>query len=250
MTAARLRLASLALAALTFACRSEKAKTCIAEYDRAQVIVRGVESTSVDSLEQSLAAIDSAVAQCKLAGRGHEVDELGKARNQIGAHLELVRKKAANKKPLQSPAEIAQLEKQGDPKCPKGQFYKHRISGKDIRCIGPQMVDMSWDQAETYFRSRGYKVTTRPSPPEVRAEYGAELFIFSFRKEKDSSAPSCLTIHPPPEGSWQEAAARATGVQPSRLEQDEPVRVADRELALKIEQSPGKQLVRLGACGA
>ena len=213
------------------------------------VVVRSVESTAIDSLEQSLGAIDSALAQCKQAGRSHEVEELTKARNQISSHLELVKQKAARKQPPQSAEQIAALEKQGDPKCPKGQFYKHRVSGKDIRCTGPQLVDMAWEQAETYFRSRGYKVSSRSNPPEVRAEYGAELFIFSFGKEKDPSAPRCLTIHPPPEASWQEATARATGVQPSRLKLNEPVRVAGREVPLKIEESPGKQLVRLGACG-
>lgn len=246
----RSQLVVLALLGLAPACRSEQAKSCIAEYDRAQVVVRGVQSTSIESLEESLAALDRALAECKAAGRGHEQDELTKAKNQISAHLDLVRKKAARKQPPQSPEQIARLAKEGDPKCPKGQFYKHRVSGKDIRCTGPQMVDMTWSQAESYFRSRGYKVSSRANPPEVRAEYGAELYVFSFAKEQDASAPRCLTIHPAPEASWQEATARATGVQPSRLEANEPVRVAGREVPLKVEVAPGKQLIRLGSCGA
>jgi hypothetical protein len=231
-------------------CRSEAAKQCVAEYDRAQAIVRAVESSSVDSLEQSVAAIDKAMTLCRAAGRDGEVEQLTGARHQIAAHLELVKRKAANKKPAQTPAEIAELERRGDPKCPAGQFYKHRISGKDIRCTGPQMVEMTWEQAAAYFRSRGYKVTTKQTPPEVRAEYGAELFVFGYAREKDTAPPRCLTIQPPPEGSWQEAAARATGVQPSRLERNEPVRMPRGEIGLSVEDAPGKQLVRLGVCGA
>jgi hypothetical protein len=232
------------------ACRSEQGKQCQTEYASAQETVRTVDGKSIESLERSVAAIDGALAACRNAGSHDEVSQLTTARNEIGAHLKLVQKRSSKPKTRPpSPEELLELEKNGDPNCPAGQGYKHRTSGKDIRCTGPQLVDMSLSSAERYLAGRAFKITKTDNPPELTAEYGAELFKFRYASSKGEAPPRCVTIYPPPGTSWQEATARATGVPPNRIKPNAPLRTSRGELALHVDESPQKLIIRIGACG-
>lgn len=219
--------------------------------ESAQEIVKSVDGKDLASVERSLSSVEAALADCTAAGRTSEGEELLKARNQLLGHAEHMKKKASQP-PRQklAPEQLAAFEKTGDPNCPKGQAYKQEKSGKEIRCSGPQVVDMPWPKAEEYFRNRGYKLTVTDSPAVLKAEYGAELFVFEYDARNSASPPRCLSVYPPPGQSWQEATSRVTGNRPDRLTKEKPVTSARGNLPLRVEEEgESKLIVHLGSCG-
>jgi hypothetical protein len=217
----------------------------------AQEIVKNVDAKDAASVEKSLVAVDLAQTACEQAGRNTERDELLRAKNELRAHLDSLERRANRPPPKKrTPEEIARIAAEGDPDCPKGQAYKDKDSKKEIKCIGALPVDMSWPKAEEYFRRRGFKVTTSDSPPTLKAEYGAELFSFTYAAAKDPGAPKCLVLYPAPEITWEEATSRATGTPPSKLKKDGTVKTDHGEIAVHVEQGENKLIVRLGDCGA
>jgi hypothetical protein len=163
---------------LTVAC-SEESRRCRSERDRAQEIVKAMDTKSIDGLRVAVSALSTAIAACDKANMGADKGQLIEARNQISAHLKLLERKAERKREKLSPEEIAKLAAEGDPSCPKGQGYK-LAGAKEIRCTGPQLVDMGMAAAEGYFSSRKYKLKKSESPPVRRGEQGAELVVLAW----------------------------------------------------------------------
>lgn len=216
----------------------------------AQEVVKNVDAKDTASVERSLVAVDMALTACEQAGRTTERDELVQAKNELRAHLESLERRA-NRTPVKkrTPEEIAALVEKGDPDCPKGQAYKDKDSKKEIRCTGSLPIDMGWSKAESYFRHRGFKITTTDAPPTLKAEYGAELFVFSYAAPKDSNPPKCLALYPAPDITWEEATSRATGTPPSKLKKDGTVRTDHGDVSVHVDEGADKLIVRLGDCG-
>jgi hypothetical protein len=166
-----------ALGALGLGC-SQESRLCRSERDRAQEIVKALDSKSTESLGNAVRALEAAVTACEKASMGAEREKLVQAKNEIAAHLALLEKRARRKKAA-SPEELRRLEREGDPTCPKGQGYK-QAGVKEIKCTGPQLVDMNMDAAEQYFSSRHYKLAKSDAPPRLRAEQGAEVYVFTY----------------------------------------------------------------------
>jgi hypothetical protein len=232
----------------TLACQSEETKRCHATMTSAQEIVKNVDAKDLSSVEKSLAAVEGALDACTRAGRTAEKDELLRAKNELSGHAEYLKKKASNPaRPKVSPEQLAAYEKSGDPNCPKGQAYRQEQSGKEIRCTGPQTIDMPWAKAEEYYKNRGYKLT--PDGAALKAEYGAELFVFTYDTAQSASPPKCLAVYPPPGQAWQEAASRVTGIRPDKLDKAKPIATSRGNLALRVEETESKLVVSIGACG-
>jgi hypothetical protein len=225
------------------------AKLCHERMSLAQSIVTQVDSKSIPSLERSLNAVSDAYTACEKAKLGTEREQLLKAKNELSAQLNLLEQRA-NRKKLQPPSadELARLVKSGDPACPKGQAYKPKGSKDEIRCTGPQIADMRADDVKTYYADRRFKVTSRETPAEVRAELGSELYVFSYDKLSDA-APRCVTAYAAPGLSWQEVVARLTGMSPEKLKLDAPVKSGRGELQLRVEHETDKPTIHLGDCG-
>lgn len=214
----------------------------------AQGIVNKVDAKQQSSVEESLAAVETARAACDEAGRTTERDELVRAKNELQAHLDYLKRKASEPQIEKlTPDQIAALVKNGDPSCPKGQAYK-RSPTQEIRCTGPQIVDMNFSSADTYFTNRGYKVTTTPAPPTLRAEYGAELVVFTFATQNDDQPAKCVAFYPPMGMSWQEATGRITGTAMRKLENAKQVKTAHGDKPLRIDQSETKLIIYVGDC--
>lgn len=229
-------------------CKSAADEACLAQVSSAQAIVMKVEPEDLASVSASVAAVEAAQDTCRTAGRSGEVEELGKAREQLGQHRDrLVRRNELREKQRElGPEELARLIAKGDPGCPRGQGYLHSRSGKHIVCIGPQPVDMTRAQAEDYFRGRGYRRQPESSDAELRFEYGAELVVLRYDGD---GAPRCVILYPPPDRSWQELTARLTGVDPGRLKANQPIVRGGRAMPFTLEESPRKVVAQIGSCG-
>jgi hypothetical protein len=77
------------------------------------------------------------------------------------------------KTPPMTEAELAMLDKAGDPDCPKGQHYVHHQNKKMIRCTGPLLVEVNWEQAKGHFERRGFSSIEKGA--QLRLERGAKV---------------------------------------------------------------------------
>ena len=237
---------TLLLCLLIVGC-NEETRRCQSLMTTAQGVVNNVDGKQQSSVEQSLSAVQAALDACDKAGRTTERDELTKAKNELKAHLDYMKKKAAEPPtPKLTPEQAAALVKSGDPACPKGQAYKRGT--QEIRCTGPQIADMNWPSADAYFTNRGYKLTPSASPPTLKAEYGSELVVFTFSAVNDAEPAKCITYYPPMGMSWQEATGRITGTAMRKLDNVKTVKTARGEVPLRIDQSETKLIVYVGTC--
>ncbi len=236
------------LGALGLGCRDQATQACHAELSRAQVVVKEVDAKARDSVEGAAKAVDAALASCKAASRGEEVEQLKRAKAELSAHLEVLASKKA-RGPRAPAADEQELLKRGDPNCPRGMVYKAEGSDKPIKCTGAQPVRMSWAVAEAHYKGRGYKLTKTEQPPSLRAEYGADLVVFSYASVSDANPPQCVTLYPVPTMPWQEAVARATGAQLPKIQEGKPVPLPDGgTVALALVKEEQKLIIRLGRC--
>jgi hypothetical protein len=228
-------------------CEEQQAAQCQERFDAAQKAVNQIDSKSVESVGQSLGAVEAAIAACKQEGNSGEVKELTEARNKISAHYEWLKSRPP-KQQKRSPEQLEQLAKEGDPDCPKGMAYKQRETGKEVRCVGPVPVNMPWDKARAYYEERGFKVRAGDKPTTLEMEYGAELQRFEYDAARSTRPPQCVVVYPPPGMGWQEAAARVTGARVDQIKAGEALKAGSRKLLLQIVDEPNKVLVKLGEC--
>jgi hypothetical protein len=241
--------ALVTLGPLVTACQDER--RCREELTNAQGVVNGIDSKSPDSLRNAVAALEPAIAACEKAKLGAERSKLVEAKNQIGAQLALLERRAARKKgPALSAAELEKAQKEGDPSCPKGQAYRHAGVEKEIRCTGPQLIDMGMDAVKAYFSARNYKLTATDAPARVRAEFGAELFVFTFDRPGDTAGAKCLELYPAPGIPWREAVGRVVGGRLEKLKAGGTVSAKRGDLPLTVEDTEQKQLARIGDCSS
>lgn len=248
---ARLVLLLLAAGAGTSGCTSEQAAACQRQFASAQAIVLQVHAEDMASVSASVAAVEQALATCTAAGQSAEADELGKARATLVSHRERLSRRAEmlEKRRRLSPEELAALLQKGDPGCPRGQGYRHGQSGRHVRCVGPQPIDMPRAEAEAHFARLGHRRLDSPSS-ELHFEYGAERIVFAYADAAGAEPPACVTLQPPPDRSWQEAVARLTGVAPRRLKPGRPVPSSRGDLALALAGDERAPIVRIGTCAA
>jgi hypothetical protein len=227
------------------ACQGPKTKECLRQVGEASHASKELDAKSTSSVESDLKVVESAIDACKTADRDDEVAQLEKARVALKAHLERLRKAEEPANQPISDEQLAELVAKGDPHCPKGQAYKH--AGKEVRCTGPQLVDMTYGEAHDYLERHDFKLTDVP-PSSLKAEHGAELFVFEFERPKDEEPARCVTIYPPPEQSWQEAVARASGARPGRLESGSSITTKRGKMALRVEGDASTGPIHIGDC--
>lgn len=243
----RLLLASLLGGSV--ACTSQETKRCHAEMITAQEVVKGIESSSIQSVERALSAVDAALAACVRAERDHEVGQLRDARTELAAHKKRLEQHVSTKASAKlTPAELDALVAAGDPSCPRGQAYKHGDSGREVSCTGPQPIAMSYAQAKEFYAERGFKLKEHKAPPGFEAEYGSEKYVFRFGDKRANAAPVCLTIYPQPGMSWQEVVARMTGARMDRLQGKSSVETPRGAVPLRVDQGEDRLIVYLGRC--
>ena len=236
---------------MALACESAETKLCHSLMGSAQEIVKGVDAKDLVSVQKSLDAVEAARAACDKAGRTGERDELQKAKNELSGHADFLKRKAARPpaRKKHTPEELASIALHGDPDCPKGQAYKEDGSGKEIRCTGPELADMGFAQADAYFRGRGYKISETDSPPTLRAEYGAELYVYTYAAPKDDHPARCLAFYPAPGVPYQEATGRITGTPLRRIDKSTPTIDTSRgKVPFRVDENDTKLIIYIGDC--
>ena len=232
-------------AAAVLGCESAASRACSGEYAQSQQKVLAVDKTSAESVQASLDAVKSALAACRAAQHNTEVDNLVTARNQLSAQLDALERRAQRKPRRElTPDELARLEKEGDPACPKGQSY-HLENKKDVKCTGPQIAEMPRADVKRYFEERGYRVK-ESAPNEVKVERGAELYTFRYPSAAAADRPSCVVLVPPQGMPWKEALARATAMRPEKMEAKGTVTVLQGALPYEVDEK--NVVVRIGVC--
>ncbi|HEX6276382.1 MAG TPA: hypothetical protein VFZ53_25250 [Polyangiaceae bacterium] len=226
-------------------CESAATRVCSNEYAASQQKVLAVDAKSAESVRTSLEAVKTALAACKSANRNQEVDNLVKARNELGAQLDALDRRA-KRKPRRdlSQDELAKLEKEGDPSCPKGQTFRLE-NKKEVKCTGPQLVEMARADVKNYYEERGYRVKETP-PNGVIIERGAEKYTFTYPSSGAADRPSCVVLVPPPGMPWKEALSRATGKHPEKLEPKGAITASQGELPYTVDEK--NVVIRIGAC--
>ncbi|HET9930927.1 MAG TPA: hypothetical protein VFQ35_09580 [Polyangiaceae bacterium] len=234
-----------AIALFSVGCKDEATRKCQSQLADAQQVVTA-EATSKAGIERGIAAVDVALAACRAANRSSEVEQLTNARRELAAHIETLNERAGKtRRNKPTPEQVEELIKHGDSSCPRGMAYKAENSDKQIRCTGPQPIRMTFEKARDYYKSLGFRVTATESPPSLRAEYGAELVLFSFANKDEG--PRCLTYYPPPQMPWAEAVARLTGAQLNRIKENTPVPLSGGDVPLRVDEGKDKLIVYLGS---
>lgn len=244
------RIAAFFAAALLVGCQLlPGTKECHRKMGVAQTELDGLEASSLDALDRGLRAVKDAENACREAGRDEETKKLTEAALRIEGQIELVKNRQAERAARKrTPEQLAKLEKEGDPDCPKGSAYKHRDSGKEIRCTGMLPIDMGFAQAKKYFAAAGYRFPKSDDASSFVAEQGSERFVFRYRSPTDAAPARCVTIYPRTDRSWQEMVSRLTGASPEKLKPGTPVKAGGRSLMLAVEDTDKKVLAQLGEC--
>lgn len=237
---------ALALLLPLTGCQSAEVKECRDKYLETHASVASVDTNDLATVERTLSLVEANLATCRSANLGEESTQLATAKRKLETHLSLLRQRESHK-PL-TPEEIDNLVKNGDADCPRGQAYLHKQGGKKIRCVGPQIVSMSLKDARAYFGGRGYKIHERPNG--IKAELGAESYIFEYPPDTPEVPARCLSVFAIPGISWQEAASRVTGAKPSRLRIGTPIRLGDRDVPYTVDEDPIQAILHLGECPA
>lgn len=234
----------IACVASALACDPRDVGRCRDEYLQVHAMVSSVDTTQLEKVEHTLTAVQATLAVCESANQSEEVKQLRKARGKLQSHQSYLRMQL-HQKPL-TEQQLLELLKKGDDSCPQGQLYQYQESGRKVRCIGPQIVDMNWLQAEKYFRSRGYRITKQES--RLRAEFGSESYNYLFSRPDDTSVSRCLTVFAAPGVAWQEVVSRVTGASPQSVKLSQPVKTDSRRIALGLIDDPTQAIVSLGDC--
>jgi hypothetical protein len=202
-----------------------------------------VDAKAEPSVRASLATLETALTACRTAQRLDFVEQLTKVRNELTGQLGLLERRA-KRKPRRAPSaeELLQLAKEGDPSCPRGQAYKPE-GGKEIRCTGPQLVEMTPAQARAHFEERDYNVKS-VSPTTLEIERGSERTTLIY--PGTSAPPDCVVLFPPPGTTWQEAVSRATGANPAKLELGKEIASARGALPFRVDEK--NIVIRIGRC--
>jgi hypothetical protein len=87
------------------------------------------------------------------------------------------------------------------------------------------------------------------APPRLRAEQGAEVYVFTYDRPNDVAGPKCLELYPIPGVTLPEAVGRATGARLEKLKNGGTVKAARGELSLRFEDTNQKLAAKIGSCG-
>lgn len=236
---------------LPLGCDDGKVKACHVAMEKSQASLLAMDNQSRVDVEGALGDIEAALAACKTAKRVTETNDVLDAKRTLTAHLSALDKRAAEpQREKATPEELLQLEKAGDPGCPRGQAYQNPNTKKTIRCTGKALASMSWDAASEHLAKRGFTVAVNEqSDPRIIAELGAERYVFTFASGERSLA-RCVEATGRPGVPWEEVATRLTSAPMNQLDKVGKVVLDGVERALRVEGDAAQWTVFVGDCAS
>lgn len=228
-----------------FGCKSQAQKECEQLVKTAEVTLLSMNPTDRASVEGTLAEVKKALSSCE-AVKSKEVSEIKAAVGNVERHL-LRLKKGEIKPPPPPPGaqELARMEKEGDPDCPRGQGYQHPVLKKFIRCKGPLMVERTYAEVQSYFAK--HRIATATKDGMLRGVQAGVTYTFTYDAPGSKNAPVCLTIESSKDKKVTELIAFATDIEPSKIDPTQPVVVAGTSIPVQVTQGE-MQTVVLGDC--
>ena len=226
-------------------CESEDAKACRDNYLKAHALIDGMDAKVIESVQPALEAVENTIPLCKKANLHKELAELEKAQRTLQSSANQLRSYGPRKE--LSPEELDKLVKDGDPNCPKGQSYNYKKTGKQVKCIGPQVVSFTRGQAEEYFKNRGFRLKVEGT--HIDAEFGPESYHYEFAGAEANAKSRCVKVLAMPGMSWEESVSRVTGAHPAQLKKGVVVRAEDgSKWPLAVTDNEKQPMYTLGTC--
>ena len=236
----------IAAAVIVVGCKSEGEKACEQLVKATEVTLLSMNPTNQASVAGTLSELKKTLLACE-AVKSKEVPEIKAAIANVERHLARV-EKGEVKAPPPPPGldDLARLEKDGDPDCPKGQGYQHPVLKKYIRCKGPVMVERSYAEVKAYFAK--HHIPGAAKDAMLRGEQAGVIYTFTFDQAGSTSAPVCLRIEAPKDKKANELIAFATNIDPAKIDPTQPVSFRQEKIPVDVKQQGTLQVITLGDC--
>lgn|GEM_PF-592698 len=231
-----------------FGCENAAVKACHAAMTASQKSLLELKKEDRANVEAALTEVKMARDACAHAERPEESKKVADAVRSLENHLEALdeRAKRVPKKEI-SEAEQKELERKGDPTCPRGEGYQLGKPPRMIKCTGKTMIEMTRSEVRALLEADGYHLLSGANESVVRAEHGSKVFEVQYADP--ASPPRCLKATPKPGVPWHETASRLTGVPQKRLTIGEEVPTPRGKMMLKVSGGTLQEQVLLGECG-
>lgn len=228
-------------------CNPVAVSKCHDEMKASQEEMLKIDTENLTQVESALVAVNRAHQACLAAERDDEVSKIAEAKQKLERQVAGLREiQNRVKSPPLTEEALAKLAQSGDPDCPRGQQYEHHQNKQMIRCTGPQLFEMNWQQAKGHFERRGYSIIEKDA--HLRIERGAQVYDYFFSAPSSKAAAKCLAVVPDPGVPWQEVVSRLTSVHPQKLALDKPVPTKAGPRALLVEGDLEHSTVKIGDC--
>ena len=229
-------------------CKSEEEKICEQLVKSSEVTLLSMNPTQKDSVTRTVAELKKTLQACQ-AAHSAEVGEIKMGLTNVEHHLSRL-EKGEIKTPPPPPGslELADLEKTGDPACPKGQGYQHPVLKKLIKCSGPTMVERTYKQVLEYFEKHHIQAATKEAM--IRGLQSDITYTYQFDKVNSEQAAICLTLDAPKNKKKNELISFATNIEVDKIKVEEGVVIAGRTVPVKTSESDSGINVVIGDCSA
>lgn len=230
------------LALVSVGCKSDAEKKCEQEVSGMEARLRAMNPGDPSSVQLTLQGLEGAKQACQKAGKQGAVSDIETAEKNFQAHLKKMAGDQGSKRPSALP--LAELEKMGDPNCPRGQSYIHPVAKKEILCSGAALFEMDRPAATAHFSRMGYQLTEEGNTLEVRKETSA--YRYTFEEPEGNKRSKCLQLQVVQGQTFEQAIAMATNVLVKKIERGKPLVLPDGEVPFVVNDKGDE--VALGQC--
>ncbi|MCH2110927.1 MAG: hypothetical protein MK135_16540 [Polyangiaceae bacterium] len=239
---------STAVSVSLIGCQRPEAKACRAEMLAMKEPVGNAGNLDLPELKKLQDDLQQLALDCNAAGLAQEAGDVTEAFTALNKIAELKAKGGDKSKAARGPEQLKALIANGDPSCPAGLVYKIPPVGQQVKCTGPQFVEMPKQMAVSYFSARDASLEKDNIPHRLKAKAGDETWQFYY--DDTDQKVLCLESMGAVGVGWQEVVRRLTGVHPAKLKEGAPVPMKSGPLALSKTQKGDQVAVQLGDCQA
>lgn len=227
-------------------CKSEQEKKCEQLVKSSEVTLLSMNPTQKDSVTRTVEELKKTLLACEAAGSA-DVAEIKVGLQNVERHLSRL-EKGEIKAPPPPPGvvELADLEKKGDPACPKGQGYQHPVLNKLIKCSGPTMVERNYKQVGEYFEK--HRIQAAVKDAMIRGEQSGITYTYMFDKVGSEQSAYCLTIDAPKDKKKEELISFATNIEVDKIKVEQGIVLAGQKVPVAVTENDSGINIVIGVC--